>query len=384
MGLGVCALALGGVTALVGQKGAIETKADDPIEIASGAKIYLDLGTSNWGADGAKILFWNTNANGGAGKFYEFTKDDPSDPYYYVQLDAACSKFDLVRNNAVSWTDKWNQSADSYFYEYCNLIKATGYEADTMTFTWDAYDNGYEETALSSDVVYGWAQRSFYTYYVYTWETFTVDGITLRSEPNGAWPGTAASVTSKTVYNPAEKTSETSTYGVVKFQYSYRVSANLHVKLYFDAGDWNKQSKTMTLSPTGDEIQLSPKAYYYNTNDYELWDLTANANMGHDAAIAYDLDKADICNLSEDNADDLRDEMDSNKGFVTGATWAGYSYEAAYNLVDSQCTTPKSSAKTTGFVTETANHTVPLVAILLVTIVSLGAGVYLAKKRRAE
>ena len=385
IGLATSALALAGSIASIRYSAPV-AHADDPVKVTAGSKIYLDLGTTSWGDAGAKILFWNTNANGGSGEFYEFEKDNPSDPYCYITLDADCTKFDLVRGPSVSWDGKYNQSADSYFSEYCNLIRATGYDLENkMTFTWGAYEKGYSDASVNSDAFYGWAQRDYYTYYVYVWETFEVDGITLRNEPNGSWPGTAAEVTSKTVYNPGNKSSQTGTYGIVKFNYNYRNLSNTHVKIYFDAGGWNKESKTIVASPEDGEVQLTPGAYYLNANDYDLWELSIDANMGYDASLAFKLDKADICSLSEIDADDLRDEMDGNKGFITGATWDGYNYNAAYNLVDSQCTSPKNSAKAiAGVVSNNSGNEYPAIAVVLAGFVLLSGGLFLLRKRKAE
>ena len=161
LGLGVCALALGGVAALVGQKGAVETKAEVPSEI------YLkwtDLGWDDWGDDGviepehiyahfmdseaAGITTWHGNANNGL-----VTVGSTEYIKYTVPSGAAGVVFNI---NYSDWSGDNNQTVDLTIpTDGKNLFVISSVGSGKASGNWYEFDKDVADGAYLRGVIGG-------------------------------------------------------------------------------------------------------------------------------------------------------------------------------------------------------------------------------------
>lgn len=335
-----------------------------------GTKIYLDVSACNWFADNAKVALWNHQANA----WNEFTSDAASGYYVTTLTGTTNSSYNVFRGSALNWNNKYNQSDDGNYSEGKNLIIASNYSNGKMMYTWGSYDS----TSKSTASLYFRVPNSGHNLKVYTYEVIDVEGVSMNFELQGAFPGTeVTSKTTKTIYNPANL--QTNNTGIYKVDFEYRSLANVVVVV--SANDGGYQTKDLKLSPTSSQFKLEVGAYYYSDNDTNLWDnFHYDADMGYDAAVAYDIDTTDVCAISKSAADSLRSRMNGNKGYLTGATWDGYTYSQAYSWIDSKCTTP-SLAKS--MLPINGNSNIAIIAVFcLSALAASGAGLFFFIRKR--
>lgn len=153
--------------------------------------------------------------------------------------------------------------------------------------------------------------------------------------------------------------------------------------------DRSDVSISMILNNDGDSnktsnIDIIMDGYYYCPSDGHKWynGVSSDAKKGAAAAVAFELDK-DICSLSKTKADSLRDDMETYEDELSTATWNGYSYTNAYELVDSQCSTPKLAIRPliSNLFGESES---PVLILVIISLVSVSAvvGLFFIRKRK--
>jgi hypothetical protein len=390
------ALGLGVGAGLSAQNNGVAKKAEAATAPAN-SKIYLK---TSW-TDDTSFFDYGQRAlyNHADGKFYEFTYDSTSG-LHVCTLEAASSSFNLFRGSSLNWDNKWGQSSNASFDDNKNLIIVTGYtqggywdgskNVDRIDFEWSQYEGDF--VADKTGELYFRTPNLKSNYYVYTYESYNVNGIDVVIEANGGWLEKQLSTTTKTKYNPGNVSSDS--LGIIKVEFDYKDLTKVGVivigKQYIDS-DYEFKTKDLVASPSGTkQAQLTLGAYYYTADDWDLYDnLVVNSEMGYDASVAYELDKVNICALpSAEAADALRTRMEENNGYLVDATWDlthNYTYEQALRLVDSQCTVKKyqSSSKVLPIESNQGNNTISIAIIIsLLAIASIG-GFFLLKKKKA-
>lgn len=402
LGLGAIAFAVGGASFMLSGKQAIETKAD--VSAPASSKIYLTKagGISDDFYNYGVIALWNHADS----TFNQFTYDSTSG-YYCCTISTACTSFNIFRGESLDWDKKWDQSENKSFSEYKNLIVVNSWAKSSIDFSWSAYDGGGLATPNIGTFYMrtpGAPSGKTYSYEVYTYEPYAFNGITLMCEAMGSF-GSATEITTKTsetYYNPAGITSRQNSYGILKVSFNYNTLANLGVIVYVnvtnsDLSTDRFQTKDIVGTPASGKVELKLGAYYYSYDEGAVYgdeniydnfgfDPTNYAKMGHDAAIAYDIEDADICGLSKDDADDLRTEMEGNQGYVVDATWDfthNYTYDEVYKWVDSQCNTPKLSAKVAWAQSKTQTESLPLIVALVgvIGLLSISGFIFIQKRK---
>jgi len=335
-------------------------------------KIYLDVSACDWFVDGAKVGLWNHQGN----TFNEFTQFGNTN-YYVATLSNNTSSFNVFRGSALNWDNKWNQSDDGSFAEGKNLMIAGAYSNNKLTFTWGTYDAGANKSKSS---IYFRTPDSSHNIKVYTYETLNVDGVSFEVKLSGQWPGTEQQKTTKTVYNPANLS--TSNTGIVKVEFEYYSLNNVGVIVNANNGQY--QTRDLKVNPTSSQVALVVGAYYYSDNDINLWDnFHYDADMGYDAAVAYKIDKTDVCNINASDANALRSEMEANKGYLTNATWDSYNYSQAYSWINSKCSSPKALSNLILGISDD-NKSIIAVSIIASTILASSGLFFIFKKRKHQ
>ena len=174
----------------------------------------------------------------------------------------------------------------------------------------------------------------------------------------------------------------TSNTGIVKVEFEYYSLNNVGVIV--NANNAQYQTKDLKVSPSNNQVALVVGAYYYSDFDTNLWDnFHYDADMGYDAAVAYKIDKTDVCNISASDANTLRSEMETNKGYLTAATWDSYTYNQAYSWINSKCSTPKALSNIILGVSENNGQVIAVVIATSAILASTGL-FFIFKKRKHQ
>ena len=404
-------------TALAVKDNVKEAKATASTSFVAGSVLYIDDTNSNWDESNYKIGIWNHAKVGGKStgtNVVNVAEYDDVTGYYKVTITVETDCFNLVRHSSLtegseSWPYPTNQSNDVYVTTGKNLIIGEGYENDKMKSYWGVYDNSFTPTGdISSATIYLREPNSNCDYYVYSYENFEteVDDFTVITQVanDGAWvdgaPGTHLTPTSGVVYNPANL-SDKASYNILKATFHYRNINNVGVIIYAQKRNesFNFQTKNLVIGASADnELELNVGGYYYGAQDWNLWndfgyDSTYYAEMGEDAAVAYDLATMDICHLTNGQADSLRDRMDGNNGYLSDATWTSavtgtVTFAQAYSWVDSRCTTPGAGSLSRGVyglntITSSSNSTIIIVVVSSIVVFAI-AGYFFLRKRKED
>ena len=391
-------LAMGvGVGLATSQKDSLEAKAATSTSFAVGSVLYIDDSASNWDDANYEIGIWNHQGN-----VLNVASYDANSGYYKIVItDAACSSFNLVRNSSLeegshSFPDGSSQSDNVSVVAGKNLLIGGGYDWGKMTVSdWSVYDKGITPGEIKTETIYFRVPNDKCNYYVFTFETdeIVVDGFTVSVNYDlmGKWDSATqlSLLTKEVVFNPANLEGNSS-YGILKASFNYYDINNVGViirAIQHTDGSSEFQTKDLVVGASGSgQMELIPGAYYYGTNDWNLWDdMASNLDMGAAAATAYDLGE-DICSLSKPVADSLRSHMEANSTYLSNVPWDGYDYESVYSFLDQQCTAPKNNVNVINAMNKNdgSNYYIAVVTGVISALL-LGSGcVLLARRRRSE
>ena len=362
----------------------VEVKEASAGTISGGNEVFLRASNSYWNQDGSIFAIYTWGKESGA-SYTSLTSvsDSNASGYavYKATIPAGDTSIIFVRyspgSTMTDWSGRQNQSNDFTLSDSTSNL--------WINSSWGKDNNGngtdwggnwasgtYSETATSKSKTIYASSADYETNEVpnaYVWGSGLVS-------PTTSYPGSAMTTT-------ATKT----TMFLGSVLYKQTINYQTHMS------DESDVSIQMILNNDGDKNK-SPNigfsdikdGYYYSPTGGKFWYSGADkdANKGADAALAFELGTVDICNLSKTDADDLRDAMEANKGHITSATWNGYSYTEAYNLVNSKCTTPKASLSQVTFGINTASQDSIFTLIIVASALSILAlgGFFFIKKRK--
>ena len=332
LGLGVCALALGGVALSVNHN-SLETRATG----SAPSTIYLEIGSESiwneWGCTTSSNLKFHFKNSSDA--------DITTFPGTLVtKISSTYAKIDTPTGAAklmISWNDGGTYQNQTVWTDIPtdgkNLVTVTGHEdANLQSVSWSTMP-----IELHEGCIY-WRTVEDTDFYAYTYET--IDDVEYKFY--GDWRGLSVKKTATVVFNPVKGGWEK--LGLIKIPFLYHNINNVSLIVNAAAG---YQSKSLKITPSGSsEGALLNGAYYYSP-DKNLWDdVGYNADMGTAAALVWDLEEArnavvedsenkiaaySICGIPQSTVSSLVSRYSgltaTQKGYFDNATATTYSGE---------------------------------------------------------
>ena len=333
---------------------------------ADNATVYCKMEHGWWTADSAAIgvHYWGGSSAGTAWPGVRGTAVATDDYVWKFSVPSDITGLMFTRINGSGDVIDWGAKTGNLTLQSGKLYTITSSSAvwgdPGVAGNWSS--GTYLETALNLSLSFyaGSANENAPTVHAFSDPCLITD--------TGEWPGTAMSRVAK---NASYKGS-----GLYKFTLNYKTHFSDHSDVHIgmvlsNGGDSNKSADIGVITNNG---------YYSPFNGY--WYDGYGGSVDEAALLAERLATVDICNLTKSVADGLRDDMETYASDLASATWDGFTYQNAYDLVDSQCTSPKSVHKVVLFSNAESNNAMMIVTIVSLISLSAIAGYFLIRKRK--